>query len=119
MSNVDDPGREIPMTAPVLKERQEESCRIAFIMPPGSTLEELPLPRSPQVSLRVVPHHKVALISFFGYATDEVIEEKTAELLQALQRDGISATSAPQIALYDPPWIPPENRKNEVMVDID
>jgi hypothetical protein len=119
LSSAEDQGQEIPMTAPVLKERQEESSTIAFIMPPGSTLETLPHPKSPGVRLKSVPAHKVAVISFSGYATEEVIEVKTEELLQALQRDGILVSSAPQIALYDPPWIPPEARRNEVMVEVD
>ncbi len=119
LGSAEDQGQEIPMTAPVLKQGQEESSTIAFIMPPGSTLEDLPHPKSPLVSLRVVPPHKVAVISFSGYATEEIIEEKTAELLQALQRDGMVARSAPRIALYDPPWIPPANRRNEIMVEVD
>lgn len=119
LGSAEDQSQKIPMTAPVLKEYQEESSTIAFIMPPGSTLEELPLPKSPQVVLRAVPAHKVAVIAFSGYATAEAIKEKTAELLQSLQRDGVRATSVPRIALYDPPWIPPDSRKNEVMVEVD
>ncbi len=112
-------GRKIPMTAPVLKEGLEGASTIAFVMPPGSRLEELPQPKSPSVRLRVVPPHKVAAITFSGYATDDAIREKTAGLLQALQRDGIPVGSLPRIALYNPPWTPPFMRRNEVMVELD
>lgn len=112
-------GRKIPMTAPVLKQGREESGTIAFVMPPGSILDELPRPKSPAVTLRIVPRHKVAVFTFSGYATDEAITEKTARLLNALQRDGMPARSAPRIALYNPPWTPPFMRRNEVMVEVD
>lgn len=42
-----------------------------------------------------------------------------ARLLNALQRDGLPARSAPRIALYNPPWTPPFMRRNEVMVEVD
>lgn len=114
-----DQGDRIPMTAPVLRQGEGSSSVIAFVMPPGSTLEELPRPKSPSVKLRVVAPHKVAVITFSGYATEEAIAEQTAMLLNALQRDAVTIRSAPRIALYNPPWTPPFMRRNEVMVDID
>jgi SOUL heme-binding protein len=107
------------LTAPVLKHGPEEASAIAFVMPTGSRLEELPQPKSPSVRLRVVPPHKVAVITFSGYATDDTIKEKTAGLEHSLQRDGISAKSGPRIALYNPPWTPPFMRRNEVMIEVD
>jgi len=112
-------GQKIPMTAPVLKQGLEGSGMIAFVMPPGSRIEDLPQPKSPSVRLRVVPPHKVAVITFSGYATDATIKEKTASLVQALQRDAIPVKSAPRIALYNPPWTPPFMRRNEVMIEVD
>jgi DNA gyrase inhibitor GyrI len=112
-------GQKIAMTAPVLADGRKESSSIAFIMPPESTWETLPVPKSPDVNLKRVPSHKVAVISFSGYATAEALEEKTAELLQALHADGIPLKSNPRIALYDPPWTPPNTRRNEIMVEVD
>lgn len=112
-------GTKIPMTAPVLRQGEGSSSVIAFVMPPGSTLEELPRPTSPSVTLRPVDAHTVAVVTFSGYATEEAIAEKTELLLNALRRDGVAARSAARIALYNPPWTPPFMRRNEVMVDID
>ena len=114
-----DEGQKIPMTAPVLKEELEGASMIAFVMPPGSRLEELPQPKNPSVRLRVVPPHKVAVITFSGFATDDTIEEKAASLVQALHRDAIPFKSAPRVALYNPPWTPPFMRRNEVMIEVD
>lgn len=112
-------GRKIPMSAPVLKYGDGGSRMIAFVLPPGSTIDGLPLPKSAAVQLRVVPAHKVAVITFSGYATEDTIRENTAKLFAALERDGKKARKAPQIALYNPPWTPPFMRRNEVMVEID
>jgi hypothetical protein len=112
-------GQKIPMTAPVLKQGLEGAGTIAFVMPPGSRLEELPQPKSPSVRLKVVPPNKVAVITFSGYATDDTIKEKTASLVQALQSDAIPVKSTPRIALYNPPWTPPFMRRNEVMIEVD
>jgi DNA gyrase inhibitor GyrI len=111
-------GTKIPMTAPVLRQGAGTGTVIAFVMPPGSTLESLPRPTSPAVTLREVPPRTVAVVTFSGYATEGAIEEKTKALLQALQRDGVAPRSVPGVALYDPPWTPPFMRRNEVMVEV-
>ena len=112
-------GEKIPMTAPVIKQKEGGSSTIAFVMPPGSSLEELPRPRDPAVMLRIVPSHKVAVVTFSGVATREAIEEKAASLQTSLRRDGCQQGSAPRIALYNPPWTPPFRRRNEVMIEIE
>jgi len=111
-------GTKIPMTAPVLRQGEGTGTVIAFVMPPGSTLESLPRPASPAVTLREVPARTVAVVTFSGYATEGAIEQKTNSLLQALKRDGVAPRSVPGVALYDPPWTPPFMRRNEVLVEI-
>jgi len=112
-------GTKIPMTAPVLRQGEGAGSVIAFVMPPGSTLESLPRPTSPAVTLREVPARTVAVVTFSGYATEGTLEEKTENLLQALKRDGVSPRSVPGIALYDPPWTPPFMRRNEILVEVE
>jgi len=111
-------GTKIPMTAPVLRQGAGAGTVVAFVMPPGSTMESLPRPTSPSVTLRQVPSRTVSVVTFSGYATEGAIEEKTESLLQALMRDGVAPRSVPAVALYDPPWTPPFMRRNEVMVEV-
>ncbi len=118
LKSADDEGDKIPMSAPVIKEAEGESGTIAFVMPPGSTMEGLPQPKSPTVRLKEVPPRKVAVVTFSGVAGADVIKAKTELLLKALQRDGIQVKSAPSVALYNPPWTPPFMRRNEVMVEV-
>jgi hypothetical protein len=112
-------GLKLSMTAPVLKQNGEGTGSIAFVMPPGYRLAELPLPKSPKISLREIPGHRVAAVTFSGYASSEIIKEKTARLLRALMRDGVHVRSGPTTALYNPPWTPPFMRRNEIMVEIE
>jgi DNA gyrase inhibitor GyrI len=112
-------GEKISMSAPVIKHGEGASSCIAFVMPKGSRLEELPKPKSAGVRLRVVPPGSFAVIAFSGYPTEGKIRAKTGKLLAALVRDVRPTRAAPQIALYNPPWTPPFMRRNEVMVEID
>lgn len=112
-------GQKISMSAPVIKQGEGDAGRIAFVMPAGSKLEDLPQPRSTIINLRAIPPTRVAAITFSGYASAELIRTNTEKLLAALKRDGRQVHSAPQIALYNPPWTPPFMRRNEVMVAID
>jgi SOUL heme-binding protein len=112
-------SQKIPMSAPVLRVGEGEAEMIAFVMPPGLSIEELPRPKSAAVHLRAITAHKVAAVTFSDYATDVAIREHTESLLDALHRDGLTVRSAPRIALYNPPWTPPFMRKNEVLIEID
>ncbi len=44
-------GDKIPMTSPVLGERQAKGWRYSFVLPAGYTIEDAPLPANPDVSL--------------------------------------------------------------------
>jgi SOUL heme-binding protein len=112
-------GQKLPMTAPVLKSTDAGAEMIAFVMPPGSVLSELPRPQSQAITLRALPSQTVAVITFSGFAGSAVSIVKTALLLEALQRDGITITSEPRTALYNPPWTPPFMRRNEIQVEIE
>jgi hypothetical protein len=112
-------GQKLSMTAPVLTREGEGGGMIAFVMPPGRTLAELPQPGDPKVTLREVAGHKAAVVSFSGFAGTAKLREKTEGLLRDLRKEGVNPRSAPVIALYNPPWTPPFMRRNEIMVEID
>jgi hypothetical protein len=112
-------GVKIPMAAPVFKEGRDASRTIAFVMPRGSRIDDLPMPASSAVTLREVPSHAVAAVTFSGVPSDEAITDKCAALEAALRRDNRTIDSGPIIALYNPPWTPPFMRRNEVMFRID
>ncbi len=113
-------SEKIAMTSPVLSsETSGEERTIAFVLPSSYTLENLPIPNNPQVSIREVPAHKVAVLSFTWYATTARIEKKKEQLLQLLERDQILPTGEIQVAQYNPPLSMPLTLRNEILVPIE
>ena len=114
-------SQKIAMTAPVLQEKQEgkEAHVVSFVMPSEYTLETLPKPNNEEVMLRQVPATRYAVLRFGGYATEGRSASRIQKLQDALVRDGIKTTDAPQVAQYNPPWTPPYMRRNEILIALD
>ncbi len=107
------------MTAPVIQRAKDKSYAISFVMPKGYTLDTLPKPDNPAITLREVSARKTAVLRFSWYATEDRVRDKEHELGKLLEKDGIKTVSDFYLALYDPPWTPPFMRRNEVMVDVE
>ena len=112
-------GRKLAMTAPVLERGSAGAGVMAFVMPPGMKLEDLPKPASPKVTLRAVPGFKAAVIRFSGWGSATTVKKKTKRLAEALEQDGLRAAATPITAFYNPPWTPPFMRRNEVIIEIE
>jgi hypothetical protein len=112
-----EPGSEIiKMTAPVSMEQTDAKWRVHFVMPGQYTLDTLPKPNNPAVTLREVPASNYAVIRFSGFAGEDKIARKTADLMAWLDSKSITPTGKPQLARYNPPWTLPFLRRNEVLV---
>ena len=106
----------ISMTAPVNMEQSEKQWRMQFFMPSQYTMDNLPKPNNPAVTLRTLPASTFAVLRFSGLAGEEKTADKTADLLAWLKGKGIEPTGEPMLARYNPPWTLPFLRRNEVMV---
>ena len=109
-------SEEISMTAPVSMERSAGKWRVHFVMPSEYTLDNLPRPNNPAVTLREVPANNYAVIRFSGLAGENKVAAKAAELKAWLEGRGIEPLGNPQLARYNPPWTLPFLRRNEVMI---
>ena len=81
------------MTAPVITSNAHGPGKgiMQFIMPSKYTINTIPKPTDPRVSIRQLPERTLAVIQFSGTvdaARSGVVEEKKAILLEALQKDG-------------------------------
>jgi len=103
------------MTAPVMQEQREDSYLISLMMPANYTLDTLPRPEDPAITIVQRERSKVAVLRFSGYATEEKVLKKQARLKELLQEDGSQILSSFHLALYNPPWTPSFMRRNEVM----
>ncbi len=119
-----EPGTRLAMTAPVSAEPQGSAglqanqWRVEFVMPSQYTMAALPRPRNPLVTLREVPATRYAVIRFSGFAGQEKVQQKTAQLMDWLHQRGLEPAGAPRLARYNPPWTLPFLRRNEVMLKL-
>ena len=109
----------IAMTAPVLQEENHKgSWTVSFVMPADAKLVNLPLPKSSSVTLRTIPEHTAAALSFRGFTSEATITKREAELREALKLSEIKASGPMRIARFDPPWKPAFARHNEVVIPV-
>ncbi len=108
----------IAMTAPVTTEPEGSRFRMHFVMPSQYTMATLPRPKDDRVKLREVPGQTMAVVRFSGFSGEGKVREKTDELLAWVKAEGLQPAGTPQLARYDPPWILPFFRRNEVMVPV-
>ncbi len=110
----------IAMTAPVLVENPAKpSYKMAFVMPSETVESGLPSPSSAAVELQEVSWGRVAVWNFGGWATEERIEREWGKMSKKLKAQGIDASSLDMIAQYNPPFLPPPFRHNEIWVLLD
>lgn len=109
-------SEKISMTAPVSMEQTGGQWRVHFVMPGQYTLETLPKPNNPLVTLREVPTSNYAVIRFSGFAGEDKVAKRAADLMTWLDSKGITPIGKPELARYNPPWTLPFLRRNEVMV---
>ncbi len=113
-------SEKIAMTSPVIESPSADGQRtIAFVLPSKYTLETLPLPNNPAVTLREVPAQKVAALTFSWYPTALRMEKMKTKLNEALLRDQVTPTGGVQTARYNPPLSMPLMVRNEILVPLE
>jgi hypothetical protein len=112
-------AEKISMTAPVGLQQANRGWRVYFVMPSQYTLQTLPKPNNPEVSIKMIPVQKFAVIRFSGLAGEEKMTIKQAELSQWIERKNFKTLSSPELARYNPPWTLPFLRRNEIMVEVE
>lgn len=109
--------QKIAMTAPVQQTMAGEK-EMAFMMPAEYALKDLPQPEDQRVSFREAPAYTAAVIQFSGWASAEKADENWQQLQRFLIAEGIDITGEPTLNQYNPPWILPFMRRNEIIVPV-
>lgn len=111
-------GTKIAMTTPVERTAAEEGWVVSFTMPAEYTLDELPTPNDSRVTLRELPAETVAVLRFRGSVDEPTRRERIDELLRLVREHGYETIREPSLARFDPPWVLPVLRRNEVQVAV-
>lgn len=110
----------VAMTAPVIQEPTADPVAhlVSFVMPAGSTIDQLPLPANDQVALHEVPELLAAVVTYSGRWTQSSYDRHVNQLLDAVAAEGFEVVGRPRFARFDPPWKPWPLRRNEVLVPV-
>ena len=109
-------SQKIAMTSPVQQIPSETGWLVSFVVPKDVSLGTIPAPANSTISIRKVEAGRYAALRYSGFWNDKKFEEKSAELLAACSNLGLEVTGSVSSAVYNPPYMPPFLRRNEVLV---
>jgi hypothetical protein len=115
------PGEKIPMTAPVLQGPETGAggnFTVGFVMPAGYTLQTVPAPLDPRVTIREVPARLMAARAYSGSWGRWAYGKNQTALLEAVDRAGFKTVGDPIFARYNHPLTRPSQRRNEVLIEV-
>jgi effector-binding domain-containing protein len=92
---------------------------VSFVMPGKYTMETLPEPVDPAVSLREIPARKMAAIRYSGTWSQKRYEQKREMLRQFIAERGLSVAGEDSFARYNSPFQLWFLRRNEVLIPVE
>jgi len=111
-------GEKIKMTAPVGQQRVQDRWAVSFMMPASYTLETLPEPEDPDVTLRQVPARRMAAVRYSGFWSEKNYLRYKMELESWIHERGLTIVGDPVWARYNPPFTPWFLRRNEILIPV-
>ena len=112
-------SEKIAMTAPVGQQRSGDEWVVSFLMPSKYTMQTLPEPMDPAVTLREVPARQMASVRYSGTWNQKRYEDYRTRLEQFIEERGWKVLGEPVFARYDPPFQLPFFRRNEVLIPVE
>ena len=123
ISGANESKQKISMTTPVFMEGQKdgESVQMGFIMPKKVTAQGVPKPTIGQVKVRKRPGGRFATVRFSGMMTQESVEEAETKLRDWMKSKGLIPDDSAdgdgiETAVYDSPFTPGAERRNELLI---
>lgn len=111
-------GEKISMTAPVSQQAAEGKWAVSFMMPASYTMETLPVPDDPKITLRQVPARRVAAVRYSGFWSEEKYLLNKEKLEAWIQKNRFTVGGEPVWARYNPPFTLWFLRRNEILIPI-
>lgn len=111
-------SEKIAMTSPVQQSKNDLGWSVAFMLPSKFNIDTAPIPINESISLREIPSRLMAVIGYSGRWTQRNFDKQSQLLKSAVQKREIEIISAAESAVYNPPFMPPFMRRNEVMFEV-
>lgn len=113
-------GVKVEMTAPVVQHGNHMGNKwdIFFIMPEEYCLGDLPIPNNHNVKLTEQHEQKILAIRFSGFNSDSNLNKHLHELQAYAAHHNIHVRKEIVMAYYDPPWVLPFIRRNEIWLQV-
>lgn len=112
-------SQKIAMTSPVQQIPSKSGWLVSFVVPKDVSLGEIPAPSNSSIAIRKVDAGKYAALTYSGVWNSKKFAEKSAELLAACSKSGLTTSGEVSSAVYNPPFMPPFLRRNEVLVRLE
>ncbi len=111
-------SEKIPMTAPVNQQKSEDKWVVSFLVPSKYTMETIPEPLDPNVTIREVPAQEIATVRYSGTWSRKRYESHKSKLEQFISDKELQITGEATFARYDPPFQLWFLRRNEVLIPV-
>lgn len=123
--------KKIAMTAPVMQESlnqhtpndnpstAKDAWAVRFVMPSLYSIDTLPKPVNETIEIVRVPNKKYVVIRFRGSSQRSNLDEHEAILRAYIAKHHLKVIGETIYAFYNPPWILPFLRRNEIMLGIE
>jgi len=109
-------SQKIAMTAPVLMKHEGENTGMSLIVPKDVATAKVPAPKDSAVMMDSLPAGQFAVYRYSGGRNEANEQEALGKLRAWVEKRQLQVTGEPLFGYYDPPWIPPFMRRNEVML---
>ncbi len=118
ISGGNEADQKIAMTAPVLMKHEGDKQGMSFIVPRDVAAGKVPAPKEAAVMMDQLPSGHFAVYRYSGGRNETNEQEALGKLRGWIDKRRLEVTGDPLFGYYDPPWIPPFMRRNEVMLRI-
>jgi hypothetical protein len=113
------PKRErIEMTAPVGQQGVKGKWVVSFMMPASYTLDTLPYPENPLVTLRQIPARRMAAVRYSGFWSEKSYLRYKLELETWIRKRSLTMLGDPIWARYNSPFTLWFLRRNEILIPV-
>ena len=105
----------ISMTTPVFMDQDGTNRQMSFVVPKKTATEGAPKAKAEDISITTREGGKFAVFRFSGSFRGENMAVALEKLSQWIASEHLVTVGKPQVASYDPPFIPPFLKRNEVL----